>query len=118
MANIGAFVDSGSAMQVIGITGVNDNDIVIEVTDAERFNEFAVTTLTGAVDVDVSLDGTNFITAIALEDKKSTNPQTRVVVTAAGGLYRFFGSVKVIRVRQAGATAAVSASLMCGKIGR
>ena len=118
MANVGAFTDFGHSLIAIGVDGVNDNDIVAEVNEAERFNEFAISSTAGAMDVDISLDGTNFITAIALEDKKSTTPQTRVVVTVAAGLYRFFGTVKTIRVRQAGGTAAANPVLACGKIGR
>jgi len=118
MANIGTLTDNEESMVVTGILGVSDNDVVIQVDNVLRFNEFAVTTKTGIVDVDVTLDGTNYITAIALEDKKSTTPQTRVTATVAAGLYRFFGTVMGIRVIQKGATAAVDTILTCGKIGR
>jgi hypothetical protein len=108
----------GTTLQVVGVAGVNDNDIVIEVDDVSRFNEFALSSSAGAMDVDVSLDGTNFITAIALEDKKSVAPGTRVVVTAAAGLYYFEGNFKAVRVRQNAATAVANAVLTAGQKGR
>jgi hypothetical protein len=118
MALIGTPNHRGSTLQVVGIAGTGDNAIVIELDDVSRFDMFALSSSGGAMDVDVSLDGTNFITAIALEDKKSTAPGTRVVVTAAAGLYYFEGNYKAVRVRQAGVTAVANAVLMCGKRGR
>ena len=117
MANVG--VISGGETQIInGIAGVNDNDIVIELESAERWNEFTLGTLTGVVDVDVSIDGTNFKAAIALTDLQSTTPATRVAVTVATGVYQFNGTYKTVRVRQNGATAAASTTLLCSRSGR
>jgi len=118
MSLIGSPQHRGTTLQVVGIAGVSDNDIVIELDDLQRFNEFALMSSAGAMDVDISLDGTNFALAIALEDKHSVAPATRVIVTAAGLLYYFFGNFKAIRVRQNGATAVANPILVAGQIGR
>lgn len=118
MALVGTPNHRGTTLQVVGIAGTGDNAIVIELDDVQRFNEFALMSSAGAMDVDVSLDGVNFALAIALEDKHSVAPGTRVVVTAADLLYYFEGNYKAIRVRQAGATAVADAILMCGEKGR
>jgi len=118
MANVGTFTDLGTTMLVVGVAGVNDNDIVIEVDDAQRFNEFAFSSAAGLMDVDVSLDGTSFQNAVAFEDKHSLAPATRVIITAAGLLYYLEGNFKVIRVRQNTATDATGSAMICGKKGR
>lgn len=97
------------------IAGVNDNDILVQragdtntFDNAHSFTNFQIGGSAGAVDVEVSLDGTNFLaTVLALQDEQSVAPTTRVVVTAAGRLYTFSGMYRKIRVRQNGAAAAV-----------
>jgi len=108
----------GTTLQVVGIAGVSTNDIVIELDDVQRFNEFALMSSAGPMDVDVSLDGVNFAAAIALEDKHSTTPGTRVILTAPDKVYYFEGNLKAIRVRQQSATAVADAILICGQKGR
>lgn len=118
MALVGTPNYRGKTLEVLGIAGTNDNDIVIELDSVGKFDRFMLSSTAGAMDVDVSLDGTNFITAIAMEDEKSTTPQTRVVVTAAAGLYLFQGPIKAVRVRQNGVTAVANAVLFCSTSGR
>jgi hypothetical protein len=118
MALVGTPNHRGTTLTLTGDAGVNDNDVVAELDDVSRFNEFTLASGTGVMDVDVSLDGTNFIAAIALEDKTSTTPATRVVETAALGLYYFEGNIKSVRVRQKGAVAVTNAVLICGQKGR
>lgn len=118
MALVGTPNHRGTTLWVTGIAGTGDNAIVIELDDVQRFNEFSLMSSDGAMDVDVSLDGTNFAPAIALEDKHSTTPGTRVVVTAADKLYYFEGNYKTVRVRQNGVTAVADAVLICGQKGR
>lgn len=113
MADVGIHTASGPGLSIIGVDGVNDNDIVMEVSDAEPYDEFFLGTLLGIVDVDVSLDGTNFIAAIALNDESSLTPATKVVVTAAAGLYSFRGNFKVVRVRQNTAVDATEPAMIC-----
>lgn len=117
MANVGIHNFAGPTHQIIGIAGVADNQVVAEIENAERYNEFTLMSSAGAMDVDVSLDGVNFAAAIALEDLHSTTPATRVVVTAADKVYRFQGTYKTIRVRQA-VTNIDDAILYCGQLGR
>lgn len=95
-----------------------DDDIVIELENAERYNEFTLMSGAGVMDVDVSLDGTNFAPIIALTDLESTTPATRVVVTVAGQLYAFYGTYKTVRVRQASAVEVGAAVLWCAQQGR
>lgn len=241
MAKVGTHSDRGSSLSIQGIAGAADDDVVMEITDVERFNEFSLMSDAGAMDVDVSFDGINFtaglaatgvLTAssnvvnndtvtidgkvytfqtvltnvdgnvnigalatdsldnlidainlgagagtdyaaattlhpsvsalagvgdtidatakvkgtngndidttevsatlawgnttltggtedpIALEDKHSVAPATRVVVTAASRLYHFFGNFKVVRVRQNGSTAVTNARMVCRNTGR
>ena len=95
-----------------------DDSVVIELENTERYNEFTLMSGAGAMDVDVSLDGTNFAAAIAMIDGESVAPATRVVVTAAGKMYRFEGTFKTVRVLQKGATEVGAAVLWCGQLGR
>ena len=113
MANVGVFTANAAGLAIVAIAGVNDNDIIMELVDAEPYDEFFLSTVAGIVDVDVSLDGTNFIAAIALTDGKSTAPATKVLVTVAAGLYSFKGNFKAVRVRQNTATDATGGSMTC-----
>ncbi len=94
-------------------TGTNDNDIVIELTsNAEHFETWQLSSTAGAMDVFVSSDGTNYLTApLALIDLASVNPSTAVVVTAANGSYGWKGRWKKVKVLQNGATAVANARL-------
>lgn len=90
----------------------------IEVDDIQRFNEFALQSSAGAMDVLASLDGTTFSSVLALEDKQSTTPGTRVLATVAGDIFYFFGNFKALRIRQIGGTGIADSRLVAGKIGR
>jgi len=118
MANVGVHNFKGETMEILGIAGVSDNDIVAELESAERWNSFSLQTTTGVVDVDVSMGLTVFKAAIGLEDLHDATPATRVLVTVATKTYRFTGTFKSIRVRQNGATAAVGTVLICARRGR
>lgn len=91
-----------------------DNATVYEcLANAERFNTWYLGSVGGAMDVLVSGDGTNFLTAnIALVDLASTTPATAVIETAPNGNYRFSGRWKAVRVMQKGATAVTSAYIV------
>jgi len=118
MALIGTPNARGTTLQVVGIAGVSDNDIVIELDDVQRFNSFSFQSAAGAMDVDVSLDGANFNLAVAFKDMASLTPATRVIATVADLLYQYDGNIKAIRIRQKGATAATGSILLCGQQGR
>lgn len=97
-------------------TGTSDNDVLFTTEDVTQFSAFMLMSTTGAVDVQVSLDGTNFSTAaLSLQDFGATTTDP-VLVTAAGRVYGFAGKYRKIRVLQNGATAA-NASMMCWAMG-
>jgi hypothetical protein len=95
-------------------TGVNDNDLIFEVpAAAELFDTWQLGSTTGAMDVFVSGDGVNYLTAaVALVDLGSTAPSTAVVVTTAQGNYGIRGRWKKIKVLQNGATAVANGYLI------
>lgn len=95
--------------------GVNDNDILFTIDDKDaQFDTFMLMTTAGAVDVFVSLDGTNYTTAaLSLTDLGATDNSTDVLLTTAGRMYAFRGLYAKIRVLQNGATAA-TAKLIAG----
>lgn len=95
-------------------TGTNDNDLLFTTRNVEQHDTFQVMSTAGAVDVEATLDGTNWTTApIALEDQGATTSTTYVLVTAANRMYRFRGKFTAVRVRQNGVTGA-TAHLLCG----
>ncbi len=108
---------AGFAALTGGFDGADDS-VVLELENAERYNQFTLISGAGVMEVDVSLDGTNFAAIIALIDRVSAAPATRVIITVAGQLYGFNGTFKTIRVRQASATEVGGAVLYCGQQGR
>lgn len=115
MALIGAPQYAGETLRMEGIAGVNDNDVVIENDSIERYEEFTLMSTAGAMDVFVSLDGTNYSTApLSLADLGAITLDP-VIVTAANRVYRFRGVFKAVRVQQNGATAVANATLICGR---
>lgn len=90
----------------------DDNEVLIQTGDTLNFDACMVMSTTGVVDVFISLDGTNYITApLSLADYGAvdTNP---VLVTVALRLYGFVSKFWKIRITQNGATDA-AASLVC-----
>lgn len=118
MANVGVQNFYGPLHLILGIAGTGDNAIVAELENAERYNRFFFMTSDGLVDVDISLDGTNFALAVAFTDKHSLTPATKVIVTVNDLLYVFDGTVKTIRFRQNGATAVADLIIWCAQAGR
>lgn len=119
MALVGTPNYRGKTLEVLGVPGAGDNSIVIELDSVGKFDQFSLQCSAGAMDVEGSLDGVTFSAPLALEDKHSTTPGTRVVSTAvAGNVYLLEGVFKALRVRQAGATAVADAVLLCGTSGR
>ena len=118
MAIVGKPHHRGTTLQVVGVAGVNDDDIVIELDNVDRFNDFVFGSTAGLMDVAVSLDGTNYLNLIAFQDLMSVAPDTWVIITAVNRLYRFEGSFKSIRISQNAAGAVANAVLICGQGGR
>ena len=97
-------------------SGTNDNDIVIQTDVIERHTAFMLMSTTGAMDVFVSLDGTNYTTAPLSLIDFGANVTTPVLVTVANRLYAFRGAFRFIRVLQNGATAVANAALVAGEV--
>lgn len=92
----------------------DDDEIVIETDDMAPYATCLLQSTAGAMDVIVSLDGTDFSTApYALTDLGAAD-QLPVLVTVAGRTYGLRGVFKKVRVLQNGATAVESADLRCG----
>ena len=109
-----AVEDLGTHVRYSG-TGANDNDVLFTTGDVSRYDACTLMSTAGAVDVFVSLDGTNYASAaLSLQDFGATTTDP-VLVTAANRVYGFVTKVRKIRVLQNGASAA-SASLNCWKL--
>lgn len=108
----------GTTLQVLGIPTFNVADVVIEVDDIQRFNEFALQSSVGFMDVLASLDGVTFSTPIALYDRSATAAEIRVLEAGPGPSYSFEGNYKALRIRQSQLGFVTDAVLVCGKIGR
>jgi hypothetical protein len=97
---------SNSVLVKTAGTGTADNSTIFELlSNAELFDTWQLGSTAGSMDVYVSGDGTNFLTAaLAMVDLGSTAPSTAVVATTAGGHYGIRGRWKAIRVLQVGGT--------------
>lgn len=107
---------SGEATLYQDGTGASDNDIIVQTGDVTNFNTFELFSTAGALDVDVSLNGTDYTTAPHSLTDLGATVSDPVLVTAANRSYRFRGTYRKIRVRQNGATAATKVNLMCSKL--
>src|SRR6185503_17338894 len=99
-----------------GGLGANDNDVIVQADNISLFTKFFVMTTAGAVDVTVSIDGTNYSTApLSLIDLGATAIGTAVLVTVANRIYSFSGTFQNVRVLQNGATPAADVSVLCAR---
>lgn len=86
-----------------------DNEVILEL-DARGYDEFTLGSLTGAVDVFASLDGTNFLTtAVGLVNPTDGAPDA---ATTANGVFQIRGSFNRLRFLQNGATAVTGFSVV------
>ncbi len=104
MANVGTHNFYGPTHQVIGLDTPDDEDVVAELENAERYNRVYFMSSAGAVDVDVSQDGTNFAQEVAFIDLHSLTPAARVIVALPDLIYLLEGTFKTVRFAQSGAT--------------
>ncbi len=105
----------GNTLVWSGGNSDDDNDVVVQTNDVTHFNTFMLTSRLGALDVLVSLDGTNYSTVpLSLTDlgAASVNP---VIVTAAARIYGFKGFYMKIRVLQNSGTDTEDVVLVCGR---
>lgn len=99
--------------QAIG-SGTNDDDVVIQLERADAYDTFLLMSTAGAMEVLVSLDGTNYSTApLSLTDMGSEFADP-VIITVASRVYGFRGLFRAVRVVQNGATAVENATLSYG----
>lgn len=92
-------------------SGVDNNDLVLTLDDASPFTTFTLMSTAGAMDVLVSLDGTNFSTAPLSLTDLGAEDNVPVLVTVAGRVFGFRGPYRKITVYQNGATAVANAAL-------
>ena len=109
----GTVSEIGGTIVFLGAATTDDNDVVIETGDISQFNHFSLGSTAGAMDVLVSLDGTNFLTApLSLDDHGGVARAVPVLVTVANRLYTFSGIFRAIRVLQNGVTDTADATLL------
>ena len=98
-------------------TGTSDNDVVIDFTGIpDDVDTFILMSTAGAMDVFVSLDGTNYSTAaLSLTDMGATTADP-VIVTVANRAYGFRGKFAAVRVLQNGSTGVANAVLRYGEM--
>lgn len=114
-SSFAAVEDVGTHVRYSG-TGANDNDVLFTTGDVSRYDACVLMSTTGAVDVFVTLDGTNYSTApLSLQDFGGTATEP-VLVTVALRVYGFVGKFRKIKLLQNGATAA-AASMNCWNYG-
>ena len=112
MAQVGTVEGMGQRVLWRGVAGTNDNDIVLETTDVSKYDTFTLMSTAGAMDITVSIDGSNFTTApLSIADLGAITTAP-VILTAANRLYGFRGIFRFIRIRQNGSTGVVNAALL------
>jgi hypothetical protein len=117
VAAYGSEENNGTFKRYYG-SGVNTGDTLFTATNTSEWDACNLSSSTGSVTVDVSLDGTNWIVSITVEDYHSTDPATdHVAATTAAKMYGFVGKFKAVRLKQNGATAA-AASMNCWSQGQ
>lgn len=95
----------GVYVTVTGTAGTNDNDVVYTSIDISEYSRHYVESTAGTIDVDVSLDGTNWIAAVVGRNIVTTGVFTQVGEAASGICLEINGVYKKLRVNQKGASA-------------
>ena len=91
------------------------DDVVVQTGSIIQYNTFMLMSTTGALQVLVTLDGTNYATApYSLSDLGAASV-TPVLLSAANRVYGFRGYFAKIRVTQNGATDTTAVTLTCGR---
>jgi len=89
-----------------GTIGTNDNDVVyLSEENISRYDYHIVQCIAGTVEIDATVDGTNWVLAISGRDVRGTALATYVREVASGGAMEIPGRYKRVRVLQKGATA-------------
>jgi len=95
-------------LTAIGTQGVSDNDIIYTSPDISAYSSHSIEGTVGTVDIQVTLDGTNWNTtqaAVTLHDDVTTGGGIKVLTIAVGKIGLLKGKFKNIRILQSGAVA-------------
>ena len=90
---------------VQGTVGVNAADVVATMSTAIDFDTFTIHAVTATLDVQVTGDGTNWVT-VAVQDAAATASGTYVTTLTVGKVGLLRGRFIGVRIRQSGATPA------------
>lgn len=90
---------------VQGAIGTNAADVVAVIADAVAFDTFTIHAVVATLDVQVTGDGTNWVTA-AVQDAAATASTTYVATLTVGKVGLLYGRFLGVRIRQSGATPA------------
>lgn len=89
----------------VGAIGTNDNDLVYTSPDVSAYNSHFIECTAGTVDLEVTLDGTNWnLTPPAVLLHDATAVGTYIATIASGKIGILKMKVKKFRIRQNGAT--------------
>jgi hypothetical protein len=116
VAGAATVITESSSSTLFQGTGTNDNDIVIQTNDVQRHSIFFLLSTAGAMDVFVSLDGTNYATAALSLIDDGAITQDPVLATVANRVYAFRGIFRKIRVLQNGGAAVANGTLLAGSL--
>lgn len=96
-----------------GSAAATDNVLLFTAENLEPYNVHMIQASDGAVDVEVSLDGTTYSPAgaFAMEDTTQTASATRTVTTSSTNVYIIRGKYSAIRVRNTAAATATAVML-------
>ncbi len=92
-----------------------DNDVVCQTGSIIHYNTFLLMSTAGAMDVTVTLDGTNYSTAPLSLTDLGAGSAAPVIVTVANRVYGFRGYFMAIRVLENGSTDLADVVLTCGR---
>jgi hypothetical protein len=88
-----------------GTAGTNAGDVVATISPAIDFERFTIHAVTATLDVQVTGDGTNWVT-VAVQDAAATTSTTFVATLTVGKVGLLVGRFLGVRIRQSGASAA------------
>ncbi len=92
-----------------------DNDVVCQTGSVIHYNTFLLMSTAGAMDITVTLDGTNYSTApLSLTDMGAA-ASAPVIVSVANRVYGFKGYFLAVRVLENGGTDLADVVLVCGR---
>ena len=105
----------GDVLVWTGGISTDDNEVVVQTADVFHYDTFLLLGTAGAMDVMITLDGTNYSTAALSLTDMGAAASAPVVVTVANRVYGFKGRFNKVRVLQNGATDTANVSLVCGR---